>query len=69
MTEDDKYYVLNRGNLTQPIQLHLFQKQKSFSHYFCAFFKCTLDFEFFQEKMTLIAYVFPKLGTAKYVVR
>ena len=53
----------------QIIQTHLSQKQKTFSEIFCAFFKCTSNFEHFQKKMTLIAYVFPKLRTPKYVVR
>ena len=27
---DDKHYLLNRDNLTQPIQMQLYQKQKHF---------------------------------------
>ena len=41
--------------------MHLSQKQKIFSQFFCAFFKSALYFEHFQKKMALIAYVFPKL--------
>ena len=51
------------------IQMRLSQKQKIFSRFFSAFFKCALYFEHFQKKMTLIAYVFPKLTTTKYVLR
>ena len=51
------------------IQMHLSQKQKIFSRFFSAFFKSTLYFEHFQKKMTLIAYVFPKLPTTKNVLR
>ena len=51
------------------IQMHLSQKQKIFSHFFSAFFKSALNFEHFQKKMTLIAYVFPKLTTTKNVLR
>ena len=29
-----KYFLLNRDNLTQPIQMQLFKKQKSFSQFF-----------------------------------
>ena len=47
--------------------MHLSEKQKSFSQFFCAFFKSSSNFEHFQKKMTLIAYVFPKLQTAKDV--
>ena len=43
------------------IQMHLSQKQKIFSQFFSAFFKSALNFKHFQEKMTVIAYVFPKL--------
>ena len=51
------------------IQMHLSQKQKIFSQFFTAFFKSALNFEHFQKKMTLIAYVFPKLTTTKNVLR
>ena len=51
------------------IQMHLPQKQKIFSRFFSAFSKFTLNFEEFQKKMTLIAYVFPKLPTTKDVLR
>ena len=49
--------------------MHLSQKQKIFSKFFSAFFKSALNFEHFQKKMTLIAYVFPKLPTTKSVLR
>ena len=51
------------------IQLHLSQKQKIFSEFFSAFLKSALNFEHFQKKMTLIAYVFSKLTTTKNVLR
>ena len=51
------------------IQIHLSQKQKIFSQFSCAFLESTLNFEHFQEKITLIAYVFPKLPTTKNVLR
>ena len=53
----------------QTIQMHLSQKPKIFSELFCAFFEFVLTFEKFQKKMTLIAYVFPKLLTTKDVLR
>ena len=43
------------------IQMHLSQKQKIFCKFFSAFSESALNFEHFQEKMTLIAYVFSKL--------
>ena len=53
----------------QTIQMHLSQKQKVFSEFFTAFFECALNFEYFKKKMTLIAYVVPKLPTTKHVRR
>ena len=53
----------------QTIQMHLSQKQKIFSYFFSAFFESALIYEHFQKKMTLIAYVFPKLPTTKDVLR
>ena len=47
----------------------LSQKQNIFSELFYAFFDSLLNFEHFQKKMTLIAYVFPKLRTTKDVLR
>ena len=43
------------------IQMHLSQKQKIFSEFFSEISESVLNFEHFQKKMTLIAYVFPKL--------
>ena len=51
------------------IQMHLSQKQKIFSQIFDAFFESELNFEHFQIKMMLIAYVFPKLPATKNVLR
>ena len=51
------------------IQMHLSQKRKIFAGFFAAFFDCALNFEHFQKKMTLIAYVFPKLPTTKNLLR
>ena len=37
LTADDKHYLLNRDNLTQPIEMQLSQKQKTFSELFLHF--------------------------------
>ena len=50
LTADDKYSLLNRDNLTQPIWTILSQKHKAFSGFFLAFSKSTLNFEHFQNK-------------------
>ena len=50
LTDDEKYSLLYRENLTQPIQILLSQKRKTFSEFFSAFPKSTLNFEHFQKK-------------------
>ena len=50
LTADDKYSLVNRGNLKEPIQILLNQKNKTFSQFFCSFRKSTLNFEHFQKK-------------------
>ena len=50
LTDDEKYSLLYRENLTQPIQIRLSHKRKTFSQFFSAFSKFTLNFEHFQEK-------------------
>ena len=50
LTDDEKYSLLYRENLTQPIQILLSQKLKTFSQFFSAFLKCTLNFAHFQKK-------------------
>ena len=42
---NDKHYLLNRGNLTHPIQRQLSQKEKTSSEFFFALFKCILNFK------------------------
>ena len=69
LTDDDKYFLLYRDNLTQPIQILLSQKQKTFSQLFSAFLKYTLNSDHFQKRMTVIADVFPKLPSPKKVIR
>ena len=51
------------------IQMHLSQKQNIFFEFFSEFFESALTFEFFQKKMTFIAYLFRKLQTTKNVLR
>ena len=69
LSEDDKYCLLYKDNLTQPIPILLSQKQKTFSEFFSEFLKSALNFEHFQTKINLIADVFPKLPSAKKVIR
>ena len=68
-TADDKYYLLNRDNFAQRIQLQLSQKQKIFSEFYLAFLKSILNFKHMPKKMTLIADVFPEITAPKNMVR
>ena len=50
LTADDKNYLLNRDNLTQPIQMQLYQKQKTFSEFFSYISKIYIKLETFAKK-------------------
>ena len=50
LTVNDKDYLLNRDNLTHPIQIQLSQKQKTFSEFDFAFLKSILNFKHLPEK-------------------
>ena len=50
LTADDKYSLLSRGKLTQPIQILLSQKENTCSQFMLSFLKCTFNFEHFQTK-------------------
>ena len=47
---NDKHYLLNRENLTQQIETQLSEKQKTFSEFFFAVLKSTLNFKHFRKK-------------------
>ena len=53
----------------QTIQMHLSQKQKFFSAFSSFILESALNFEHFRKKMTLVAYVFPKLPAPRDVLR
>ena len=69
LTTGDNYSLVRRDNLMETIDMNLSQKQNVFSQFFSAFFESALKFEHFQKKITLIAYVFPKLPSTKNVLR
>ena len=64
LTADDKYSLLNRDNLTQPIRTPLSQNNKVLH-----FRNVHEILNIFKKKMTLVAYLFPKLRTPKNMVR
>ena len=50
---DGKYSLFKRDNLTQPIQMQVSRKQKTFSQFFSAFLKSSLNFWTFSSKRWL----------------
>ena len=50
LSADGKFSLLNRDKLTQSIQTQLSPKEKTFSDFFSAFLKSTLNFEDFLKK-------------------
>ena len=50
LSADGKYSVFNRDNLTQPIQMQLSRKEKTFSSFFFAYSRSNWNFEHFLKK-------------------
>ena len=50
LSGDGNCSLLNRDKLTQPIQMQVSLKQKTFSQFFSAFLKSSLNFEHFHKK-------------------
>ena len=50
LSADDKYSLLKRDNLTQPIRTQLSQKQKPFYELLLTFSKSALNLEHFQKR-------------------
>ena len=50
LSADAKYSLFTRDNLTQPTQMEVSRKQKTFSDFFSAFLKSSLNFEHFLKK-------------------
>ena len=69
LTANDKYSLISKDKWMQTIEMHLTKKEKLYYQFFSAFFESALNFEHFQKKITLIAYVFPKLPTTNDVLK
>ena len=50
LTVNHKHYLLNRDNLTQPIQIQLSEKQETFSEFSFAFSKSILNYKHLPKK-------------------
>ena len=68
-TVDDKHYLLIRDNLTQTIQIQLYQEQKTFCEFFVTFLKAIYNFKHFPKKAALIADVFLEILAPKNMLR
>ena len=69
LTINDKHYVLNRDNLTQPIHLQLSEKRKNFCQFLFAFLKSTLNFKHLPTKDDPRSDVFLEIPAPKNMVR
>ena len=50
LTVDEKHYLLTRDNLMQPIQIELYQKQKTFFQIFFALLTSIINFKHLPKK-------------------
>ena len=69
LAADDKYPVLNKDNLTIPIQMQLSQKQKSVSQFLAAFLKSMLNFKNFEKKDDPHSLCLSEITNSKNVVK
>ena len=69
LTVNEKRYVLNRDNLTEPNPMQLSQKQRTFLKFFLHFENLYYILNIFHKKMTLIADVFPEILAPRCMVR
>ena len=50
LTVDEKHYLLTRDNLMQPIQIELYQKEKTFFEIFFAILTSIINFKHLPKK-------------------
>ena len=50
LNADEKYYLVNRDNLPQHIQMASSKKQRTFSEFFTVSLKLSLNFEYLKKK-------------------
>ena len=66
---DEKYPVLNRDNLTIPIQTQLSEKQKTFSEFFLAFLRSRINLKHFETEDDLHRFCIFEITDSENVVR
>ena len=65
----ENYPILNRDNLTIPIQMQLSEKEKTFSEFLAAFLKANLNFKYFGEKYDPRRFCISEIRDSENVVR
>ena len=65
LTANGKYSLNSKDKLMKTIQMLWSQKENIFSEFSAAFFESALNFEYFQKKTSLMAYVFPNYRPRK----
>ena len=65
LATDDKYTLLNSDNLMQQIQMLITKKETNFLNCFSVYWNLDQVSKVLEKKMTLRAYIFPKLRAAK----
>ena len=69
LTTNEKYPLLNRGNLMIPIQMQLSQKQKTFRESFAPFLKFRLNLECFEKKDDPDSFFISEISYSENMVR
>ena len=66
---DENNPVLNKDNLTIPIEMELSQKQKFFSEFFARFLESAIYFKYFLKKDDLHRFCISEITDSENVVR
>ena len=66
---DDKFFLINRDNFREPIQMQLSQKQRTFSQNFSAILKYRLNVQHFHKKDGPHSWCLFENSTPKNVVK
>ena len=69
LAADEKDPVLNRDNLTIPIEMQLCQKQNIFSEFFARFLKSAISFKSFKTKGDPHRFCISDITDSEQVVR
>ena len=68
LATDEKYPLLNRDNLTIPIQMHLSQKRITIPQFLAVFLKSILNLEHFEKKYDPYSFCISDITDSENVV-